>query len=1039
MAQEPPPAPTINNDAKPITVTADEALGWTEDNLHVLLVRGNVIVEQGLNRVKMKEAILWLSAKEPPKNTPLPVLLYGEGNVLLEQGGSQWKRDKIVLEWRTLGEFNLKSKQQLGRASPEDPFYRRAMAERQTFLNTQPPQPKADTPTATPPTTSQKPDGPPVALPAKRQVTPPGQPPMGGNPPPPSPPPAGPLGFAARARRLQVAPRGSTGFDSRNFPLGPDLQAVVITGGVNIFVDDETSGMIVDIGTDRAVIWIREKNGQQLSSNLRNSQFTTKEQLEFYLEGHVEIRQASTRGPQAGLTRLIQADAAYYDVSRDVAIMTNSRITLTQKNLPATIQIDAREIRQVGMGHFEASEAELSSSRLPSDPGLRIQATSISLEERTGPRLNIFGRPITTLDGDDTKEEKQWHAIADEVTFRVFDLPVGYLPHIEGDPREPLGPLRNLRVKSDRVFGPSVQATWDMFSLLGRDKPKETKWDLETDYFGRRGPAIGTDFQTTGTGLFGFPGRYWTQAKGYIIQDHGTDILGGPRTYEPPRELRGLALFRHRQELDEHWTFQGQFAYLSDRNFLEQYYKRQFDEEPNQETYAYLKYQNGNAALTFTAQPHLRWWVTETEKLPDVHGYLIGYDFFNLLTYYGRSSAGYYRFRPSHDVLDSYLATPFSDEFQRVRPLPPSSDLPHSGDLNLARFDLFQELDLPFNVGPLKVVPYGLLDLTYYSDDLTGNDASRAWYGGGVRANLPLTRIYSDVYSSLFNLNGLAHKINFEADYRYVRSNVDFRQLPLLDRLDDDTTDQARRDLRLMRLGVIPPLTSTQLRDLNLATNPLFDPQLYALRAGLDRYPENLDDLQYLRMGIRQRWQTKRGLPGQEHTVDWITLNLEGTYFPQSERDNFGHPFGLLQYDFTWHIGDRTTLVSSGLMDPFSGGARVFNAGIFIERPERLQFYLGYRLIDPVGSDAIIAATTYQLSQKYTVTMSTSYDFGGLRNLGNSIVFTRIGSDFVVSFGVNYEALRNNFGLTLEVYPTLSAPQKRLGGPLLTGQERSRL
>ena len=77
--------------------------------------------------------------------------------------------------------------------------------------------------------------------------------------------------------------------------------------------------------------------------------------------------------------------------------------------------------------------------------------------------------------------------------------------------------------------------------------------------------------------------------KLYGIQDHGTDILGGNRGVEPVHpDLRGRATWRHQQEIISGLYFQGQLAYLSDKNFLEQFYKQEFDLGPNQETFAYL-------------------------------------------------------------------------------------------------------------------------------------------------------------------------------------------------------------------------------------------------------------------------------------------------------------------------------------------------------------------------------------------------------------------------------------------------------------------
>jgi hypothetical protein len=324
-------------------------------------------------------------------------------------------------------------------------------------------------------------------------------------------------------------------------------------------------------------------------------------------------------------------------------------------------------------------------------------------------------------------------------------------------------------------------------------------------------------------------------------------------------------------------------------------------------------------------------------------------------------------------------------------------------------------------------VPYGVFDLTYWSQTLAEEDGtSRLYGGGGVRASIPFTKIYPDVCSALWNLNGIAHKIVADVDYGYFQSNVGFRELIPLDRLDDDATDQARRDLRAQRLATSPPGSTNLL----LAQSPLYDPQLYALRRGIQWNVENLDDIQALRFGVRQRLQTKRGFPGNQHILDWMMLNVEATYFPQADRDNFGHPFAFLQYDYIWNIGDRTTITSNGWVDPFENGARFFNIGLFLDRPERINFYFGFTTIEPVGTAAVTASSRYVFNDKWSTALSTTYDFGDNENLGNSLVLTRVGSDLQVSFGFTYQPLQNNFGIIFEILPSLASRGmgKRGGG-----------
>ena len=52
---------------------------------------------------------------------------------------------------------------------------------------------------------------------------------------------------------------------------------------------------------------------------------------------------------------------------------------------------------------------------------------------------------------------------------------------------------------------------------------------------------------------------------------------------------------------------------------------------------------------------------------------------------------------------------------------------------NTGRGDFWQELSVPFQLGAVKVVPYGVVDLTEYTQDLNGNEIGRVYGAIGVR------------------------------------------------------------------------------------------------------------------------------------------------------------------------------------------------------------------------------------------------------------------------------------------------------------------
>src|SRR6185312_11878823 len=99
------------------------------------------------------------------------------------------------------------------------------------------------------------------------------------------------------------------------------------------------------------------------------------------------------------------------------------------------------------------------------------------------------------------------------------------------------------------------------------------------------------------------------------------------------------------------FSFLGQLSPVSDRNFIEQYYKRAWDLDPNYDTFAFLKQQQDNWALSLMVRPRLRDWVTMTQDLPRLDGWLIGQDFFNLFTNMTHANLEYASLRTSNDPL----------------------------------------------------------------------------------------------------------------------------------------------------------------------------------------------------------------------------------------------------------------------------------------------------------------------------------------------------------------------------------------------------
>jgi hypothetical protein len=1047
----------LPGDSKPVALRATRVFTWTEGNQRVFLLRGGVEIQQDVLIARMSQAVAWTDTETTQRTGVLHFDVYADGDVAIENGSDVQRVARALLDLNTRGEMHLQSGggKVVQQALSNDPFYREAAAERvraaaagssgiqQTSaqdmlvgtprpatlpavpvqggagpVQTGPPgtlPPAVPGPTAAPggpfpglvpplqpPLTS---PAPPAGQPAVPPPTMPLIPPAPTSPPVAPPAPPRPPVVVVPERQFTIVPRHAAGgFQAQTMNINGD-KVLVVTSGVILTVRNVENVGLLDMEGDRLVAW---GDIDQLNNMLHGTHGRSR-QLEFYLSGNVEIRERT--GPAGHQeTRTLRANEVYYDVGRNVALAYQADLEFKQPGLPDPVHLRAQEVQMLSPFNFRAVHAETFSSRLPSDPGVKIVVTEATLDEKQVPKRSIFGiQFINRVTGQpETAQQRLFHG--DNVVIRLEDYPIFWLPYIQGDANDPLGPLRSIMLNYNRIYGFQAGLTFNAYNLLGMDPIPGTHWTVDTDYLSARGPALGTNYDYAGNDLFGLPGKYAGTVKAYGIHDTGTDILGGGRGSDDNHpDWRGRLLWRHYEELPEDFTVRVQLAPISDKNFLEQYFESEFDRDVEPATYVYVKQQRDNWAWTALVQPRLLSWETETEFLPRFDGFLIGQSLGNwgeqgrpLFTYNAWTSLAYARLRTPDEPPPAYQPTEVPD--------------------NTIRADFRNELSLPLAVGPVKVVPYVTGAVTWYSQDLEGNDIVRLYGGAGVRGSMPLTRIYPDIQSDFLNLNGINHKITLGWNYYVGESTVPFTKLPQLDQLNDFATDQALRDITPLQ-----PFFNPQ-NGVALATSPLFNPQVYAIRQLVDNRVDTLDSINVLQLDVDQRWQTKRGYPGQQHIVDWMTLDLSVSLFPTPNRDNFGEGWAFLQYDWVWNVGDRTALVSTGWIDPFPDGARVFTIGTFLNRPDRTSFYLGYRQIDPLNSKAVSASVTYIFSPKYAITANSTYDFGISASLSNSLILTRMGSDLQVSFGVTYNAILNTFGVVAEIVPNVVAQTHRING-----------
>lgn len=715
---------------------------------------------------------------------------------------------------------------------------------------------------------------------------------------------------------------------------------------------------------------------------------------QLYLEGNVVFQKGA---------RTIFAERMYYNVEARQGTILQAEILTTVKDYEGAVRMKSAVVQQYDENNLQAFGSAFTTSRL-GVPRYWLQSESVGLNrtqvQAIDPETGLAKvNPNTGL----FETEDEFTIDAQQNQVYLGGVPVFSWPRLQTSLTNPQMYIDRLGVNNDSIFGFQLTTGWDMYQLLGlQNPPRGTRWIGLLDYLSERGVGFGSEFDYELNSLFGRPGTATGQYKSWFINDKGEDFLGLDRlNIAPEKEFRGRTIASHRHDFAPGFQLRAELGYISDRNFLEQYYEREWDTRKDATTGFWLERNIGNRSNNLTADLQINDFFTQTSGLK-FDQFVIGQSVFNnQAVWHSHTHAGYVRMRQANAPLSAVELAKFDP-------------LAWEADVDGFRAGTRHQIDFPTQLGPVKVVQYLLGDATYWQEDLTGNDLARVYGQVGIKASLPMWRVDPSVQSVLWNVNGLAHKVNFELEAFYADASQDLDELPLYDQLDDDSQEHFRRRFAFDTFG-IGPGGNTPLK---------YDERFFALRSGMQSWvtapsTEIADDLAIIKLGLRQRWQTKRGLPGRQRIIDWITLDMQTVLFPDSQRDNFGTAdFGMFDYDFRWHVGDRFTLVSDGYFDFFSQGLRTASFGANIGRPEVGNAYIGYRMIEgPISSNILSAALTYRMSDKWGVKAGAQVDFGETGTIGQTLSFVYIGESFLWQFGGNYDASRDNFGFRFGFEP----------------------
>lgn len=673
--------------------------------------------------------------------------------------------------------------------------------------------------------------------------------------------------------------------------------------------------------------------------------------------------------------RTIRAGEVYYDFRRSKAIA----IDVTMRNFDPSrgipIYVRAARLRQLAEDKFEFEDATLTTSEFYV-PQISLGADSIVITDRTS--VDEQGGRVT--DGS-------YEAQVRDMRLKVHDTTIFAWPYVRANLQRPDIPIKSVSAGHDSIWGTSVETRWSLARLLGLREPEGTDSTLALDYYGKRGPGGGVEIDYAREDCFG-------RVLGYIVHDSGTDRLGrhsSRRDLVPPDDVRGRFKLQHRHFLPDSWQLTTEVSYLSDDNFLEQYYRNEFYTEKAQETLVHLKRIEDNRGLSFLGKTRIND-VNELEELPGAEFHWTGQSFLSdRLTFYSDNQVSQFR-----QLLASGSTSTMSEDFFLFA-------------------STRNEVDMPLEVGRSKVVPFVAGTAAYddgpgFYTDIDGSMVgaeNHVWLGeAGVRASLqPFWKVYPNVRSRLWDLNQIRHII------RPHLTAVGYAA---------DASVAEQRDM--LNVGISQRLQTKR--------GP----------AGAGQGEQRTVDWMWLDLGFTFVSDPGDTTAGPDRFI-WNNpfVPFTNTYSrmvpPQDRRSSnvFGPGRNYFSADFVWRVGDTTSVLSDMNIDMQSGRVQQFNIGCARLCWPNLSYYVGTRYLPridnglgQIGSNAFIWAATYVLDPRYTVVFSQQYDFEHGANMRSDIAIVRKYHRLYFAVAFSADESLDNRSVVFSIWPE-GVPELGLG------------
>ncbi|MEM7576543.1 MAG: hypothetical protein AAF328_03625 [Planctomycetota bacterium] len=629
----------------------------------------------------------------------------------------------------------------------------------------------------------------------------------------------------------------------------------------------------------------------------------------------------------------VRAPRVYYDLANNRAVLLDAVLFTYDVRRRVPLYLRAEVMRQNAARSFTAERATFTTSEF-AQPHVALGASKVTV----GQYETRDGRVGQSID-------------AQNITARVADVPVLWLPRFAA--RGTDTPIRNVRAGYNSNDGIKLETQWDAFGVLGREAPEGVDAELNLDYQGEHGPGIGLEVDYDRVDENGMSG----ELTGYVLlDDKGEDEIARRRDLDQDGETRGVASWQHRQSLPNGLDVSAEAGYVSDETFLEEWFPSLAEQRKPFETSLYLNRRDGETQLTALVKTDVNHFLAQTptlestgytvDRLPELGYRAIGTPLLDgRVTWYSENTASVLRPRFGDD-------TPFDRGFSNAQSLNTfgitnTTSFEQAADASgfpidtVLRADTRQEFAMALQVGTLDVTPFVVGRVTAYDDgfdEFNGSDDQvRLWGQAGTRVSTELHRSYGGVQSPTLDLDGLRHVLEPNATLSFAGSSIDENE-----------------------------------------ALPIFDEDIESLTRGGT-----------FKLGLNQTFQTRRGGPGRQRTVDWVRLNSAVVLQTQDVQDNervgrfydyrpeFSRGGDFAFTEALWQVSDSVGAVGEITYDLEDDEVAQWRIGGLLQQGSRLRTTLSYEELEALDSALLNWGLNYELTTKYRLAANQTLDISG--------------------------------------------------------------